>query len=284
MLAAAAMGAAGGDPSAVVTGTAGASRTRNPVEAWSWGETYARRLLEGAFAPRSVLFLLLPVLAAALVLLAARRDRRAVLPAAWAGWAAVYLEFGTLPNLAKSSRFLLLAGIPAALLVALAVDRLPRWAAVAPAAAALAAALLALAPLPAREARGTDVVLLDRVVHRLRELPRAPVLAESHTWMSKIQAYLADRRLGVPDAEDPAFLTPRERALRMVVDPLPNVAAYRGAYVVDAPVAVRAGWPSNWSRFRAEFRARVPWDRLVVVDRVGAATILRWPQDVPEAR
>jgi len=146
------------------------------------------------------------------------------------------------------------------------------------------AALLALAPLPAREARGTDVVLLDRVVHRLRDLPRAPVLAESHTWMSKIQAYLADRRLGVPDADDPAFLTPAERARRDVVDPLPNVAAYRGAYVIDAPVAVRPGWPSNWSRFRVAFRGGVPWNRLEVVARVGAATILRWPRDVPEAR
>lgn len=283
LLAAAAMAAAGGDPSAVVTGTAGASRTRDPVEAWSWGETYARRLLEGALAPRGMLFLLVPTLLAAVAILAVRRDRRAVLPAAWAGWAALYLEFGTLPNLAKSSRFLLLASIPAAVLVALAVDRFPGWLAAVPAGAVLLAAVLALAPLPAREGRATDVVLLDRVVHRLRELPRAPVLSESHTWMSKTQAYLARRRLGVPDADDPAFLTPAERARRDVVDPLPNIAAYRGAYVIDAPVVVRAGWPSNWSRFRRDFRSRVPWDRLEVVERVGAATILRWPRDVPEA-
>lgn len=281
-LAVAAMAAAGGDPAAPLTGTAGASRTRDPLDAWSWADAYAHRLLEGAVAPRSMLFLALPVVAAAVLVVAARRDRRAVLPAAWLAWGALYLELGTLPNLAKAPRFLLLASIPAALVVALAADRLFRGAGAVPAVAALGAAVLALAPLPAREARATDVVLLDRVVHRLRELPRAPVLAESHTWMVKTQAYLARRRLGVPDAEDPAFLTPAERARRRRVEPLPNIAAHRGGYVIDAPVAVRPGWPSNWGRFRRDMRARVPWDRLVVVDRVGAATILRWPADVPE--
>lgn len=281
VLAVAAMAAAGGDPLAPITGTAGASRTRDPLEAWDWGASYAARLLEGAGAPRSMLFLLLPVVGAALAVVVLRRDRRAALPVAWLTWAALYLEIGTLPNLAKSSRFLLLAAIPAALVVALAAERYGPAMGGAVAGATLLAAILALAPLPAREARGTDVVLLDRVVDRLRGLPPGPVLAESHTWMVKLEAYLARDRLRVPAADDPEFLTAAERARRDGLSPLPDPAAYRGGYVVDAPVAVRAGWPSNWSVFRRAMRARVPWDRLQPVARVGTATILRWPAEVP---
>jgi 4-amino-4-deoxy-L-arabinose transferase-like glycosyltransferase len=281
VLSVAAMGLAGGDPLAPLTGTAGASRTRDPLEAWSWASSYSAGLLDGALRPRSMLFLLLPVVAAALVVLLVRRDRRAVLPAAWLGWAALYLELGTLPNLAKAPRFLLLASIPAALLVALAVERLGTPAAAAVAGATLAAAVLALAPLPAREHRDTDVVLLERVVQRMRDLPPGPVLAESHTWMVKLEAYLARDRLAVPRADDPEFLTAAERAGRDELRPLPDPADYRGGYVVEAPVAPRRGWPSNWGAFRTEARARVPWSRLEPVARVGEATILRWPAGVP---
>jgi len=275
------MGLAGGDPLAPLTGTAGASRTRDPVEAWSWASSYAAALLDGALQPRSMLFLLLPVVGGAAAVLVVRRDRRAVLPAAWLGWAALYLELGTLPNLAKSPRFLLLASIPAALLVALAVERLGTPASAAVAGTTLAAALLALAPLPDREHRDTDVVLLERVVQRMRDLPPGPVLAESHTWMVKLEAYLARGRLTVPRADDPEFLSAAERAGRDMLRPLPDPAAYRGGYVIDGPVAPRGGWPSNWGVFRRDARARVPWSALRPVARVGEATILRWPAGVP---
>jgi hypothetical protein len=265
-------------------GTAGASRTRDPLEAWSWDEAYLRTLLDAALQPRAMTFLLLPVLAVSVVVLVWARDRRAVLPGAWLAWAALYLEAGTLPNLVKSQRFLLLASIPAALLVALAVERwgpLPSLAAVA---AVGVAAALALQPVPAREHRGTDVVLLSRVADRMRDLPPGPVLAESHTWWAKLDAYLARDRLTVPAADDPAFLTAAQRVARARLEPLPDPADYRGGYVVRAPVAVRPGWPANWGRVRRAMRERVPWDRLQPVATVGEATVYRWPRDVEPLR
>jgi len=143
------------------------------------------------------------------------------------------------------------------------------------------AAVLALAPVPGREHRGEHVVLLNRVVDRLRVLPPGPVLTEDHTWWTKSRLYLARDRLEVPVARDPAFLDAEERRARRRLDPLPDVAAHRGGYVVTGPVRPRAGWPRNWSAARARIRAEVPWDALVPVDRVGDAVIWRWPAEAP---
>ncbi|MDX6645125.1 MAG: hypothetical protein QOK40_852, partial [Miltoncostaeaceae bacterium] len=280
LLAVALFGVLGGRPLAPLTGTAEAGALRNPIDAWSLDDSYMAMLWREAARPRALLFLVLPALALTAAALWLRRERRALLPAAWLAWAALYLELGTLPNLTKPARYLTLCTIPAALLAALALEgldgRLAALAAAAPA-AALAAAALALSPLPAREHRAEDVVLLNRVAARLRSLPPGPVLAEGYTWWAKLGVYLARGRLEVPAATDPAFLDAAARRARRRLDPLPRVADYRGGYVVLGPARPRAGWPSDWGRFRARFRAEVPWSRLREVARVGAATIYRWP-------
>ena len=272
--------ALGGRALAPLTGSAEEGSFRNPLDAWSLDGSYMAMLWRQAVQPRALLFLVLPALALAAAALVVRRERRALLPAAWLAWSALYLEVGTLPNLTKPVRYLTLCTIPAALLAALALEGSDGWIAAAGAAvpaAALAAALVALAPLPAREHRTRDVVLLNRVASRLRSLPPGPVLTEDYTWWAKLEVYLARDRLEVPRATDPAFLDAAARRARSRLDPLPRVAGGRGGYVVVAPLVPHAGWPANWRRVRAAMRAEVPWSRLREVARVGAATIYRWP-------
>jgi 4-amino-4-deoxy-L-arabinose transferase-like glycosyltransferase len=287
LVAVALYGALGGRPLEPLTATAGAGELRSPIEAWSLGGSYAAMLWREAARPGALLFLVLPALALAALVLALRRQRRALLPAAWLAWAALYLEVGTLPNLTKPARYLTLCTVPAALLVALALDgldgRLAVLAAAAPA-AALVAAAVALGPLPAREHRAEDVVLLNRVAGRLGSLPPGPVLAEGYTWWAKLGVYLARGRLEVPAATDPAFLDAAARRGRRRLGPLlPRVDDYLGGYVVVGPAVRRSGWPADWGRFQARFRAGVPWDRLRLVARVGPARIYRWP-DRPRSR
>ncbi|HWH13572.1 MAG TPA: glycosyltransferase family 39 protein [Miltoncostaeaceae bacterium] len=278
----AAAAAVGADPLLPLTGTAGASAVRNPLAAWRWDDGQLGWLARGALDPGHPAFGLAPVVLVALALLARRRDRRALLPAAWALGGLAYLEVPALANLSPSPRFLLALSVPAALLVALAAAGRTRPAAravMAPAAVALAAvaAVTALAPVPAREHRAEDVVLLDRVVARLRALPPGPVLAEDHTWWLKARLFLARDRLPVPRADDPAFLDAAARARRGRLEPLPRVGAYRGGYVLLGPVTPRAGWPRNWGEMRRRIRAEVPWDALVPVAQEGEVRILRWP-------
>jgi len=284
LLAVALFAALGGRALAPLTGSAEEGSFRNPIDAWSLDGSYVAMLWRQAVQPRALLFLVLPALALAAAALVVRRERRALLPAAWLVWSALYLEVGTLPNLTKPVRYLTLCTIPAALLAALALEGLDGRVAALGAAvpgAALAAALLALAPLPAREQRSQDVVLLNRVASRLRSLPAGPVLAEDYTWWAKLRVYLARERLEVPRLTDPAFLDAAARRARARLEPPPRVAAYRGGYVVVAPLAPHAGWPANWSRVRADMHAEVPWSRLHEVARVGAAAVYRWPADVP---
>ncbi|MFN8109006.1 MAG: glycosyltransferase family 39 protein [Thermoleophilia bacterium] len=269
--------AVGADPLLPITGTAGASSTRNPSAAWSWGATYAHRFLEGAFQPHNALFLAAPVLIAAVVVVVVGADRTARFPLLWSLWAAAYLEFGTLANLEKPTRFLLLATIPAAVTVALAARRLHERAWMVVAALMVVASVTSLHAIPAAEGRGTDVWLLDRVAGRLRDLPPGPVVAESYTWQAKLSAFLDRGRQTVAVAQDPAFLTPAQRVARRRITPLPDVARGRGGYVVVAPVSARSGWPANWNDYRRDFHQRIPWDQLHLVATVGAARIYRWP-------
>jgi 4-amino-4-deoxy-L-arabinose transferase-like glycosyltransferase len=266
--------ALGQGPLRPLIGTAEAGEWHDPVARWSLDGSYLAALVRGAADGRSVLVLALPVVATAAGVLLWRGDRRARLPLGWLALAALYLEVGTLPNLAKPTRFLTLCTIPAALLVATAAEG--RLAAlVVPALAALA--VVALAPVAGREHRADDVVLLDRVVSAMRDEPRAPILAESYTWWAKLNAYLPRGRLPVARVQDPAFLDAAERRARRRLEPLPDPGAYRGGYVVTGPVHARSGWPSNWGVVRREMRTEVPWRRLVPVARVGDATVWRWP-------
>jgi hypothetical protein len=268
-------GALAGRPLQPLTATAGAGEWTDPLARLSLDGSYLALVARQALQPGSLVFLLLPALAIAVAVLAVRRDGRALLPVAWLAWAALYLEIGTLVNLAKPARFLTLCTVPAALLVALALDRAP-FAALAPLALAIVACL-ALAPLAGREHRADDVLLANRVARVMRGLPPGPVLAESYTWWARLNTFLARDRLPVPRVRDPAFLDAAARRARRRLVPLPRPGDYAGGYVVLAPVHPRAGWPTNWGLARARIRADVPWSSLVAVAHVGEATIFRWP-------
>lgn len=263
---------------------------RNPVAVYSWDDSYLARALRGALDPGHPLFLLLPAVGvAALVLLIPGDRRRAltgaggVLAVAWLAWAALYLELGVLVNLDKPLRFLTLASIPLALAMAMALARRPLLIAPVVVGLALVAAVMATETRADAEARDRDVVLLNRVVAELRDRDAAPVLAESFVWHRKLETWLAGERLPVRAVVDPALLEPRQRRQRRMLEPLPDPSQYRGGYVVAAPVSVRRGWPANWRLYRREVRRRVPWALLEIEAVVGRATIYRWPADVPPA-
>ncbi len=264
-----------GSPMTPLVGAGTEGVFRNPVDAWNWDDSYMSMLWEGAFDSKSLLFLALPVMVVAILLVVARRDRRAVLPGLWCALAAVYLEFGTLVNLAKPNRYLTLLSIPAALVIALAVDGRLVWM-TAPA-VALVASIWVLWTVPARDLRGDDVALFARVSERLSTLPEGPVITESYTWLAKLDTYRARDRLTIPKVEDPAFVSPeRARELRLM-DPLPDPARARGGYVITGPVHPRTGWPRNWETFREDYRRVVPpTSRLELVDDLGRAQIWRW--------
>ena len=263
-----------GTPLSPLVGAGTEGVFRNPLQAWSWDDSYTSMVIDGAFDRKSLVFLAGPVLLVAVVLLVARRDRRAFIPGLWFGLAAVYLEFGTLINLAKPNRYLTLLTIPAALLIALAVDGRLAW--IAPAVAAVAA-IWVLWTVPARDLRGDDVALFARVSDRLSTLPEGPVITESYTWLAKLDTYRARHRLTIPKVEDPEFVSPeRARELRMM-DPLPDPARARGGYVITGPVHPRTGWPRNWNVFLDHYRRVVPpTSRLTLAADLGRARIWRW--------
>lgn len=263
-----------GTPLSPLVGAGTEGVFRNPLRAWSWDDSYMSMVIDGAFDRKSLVFLAGPVLLVAVVLLIVRRDRRAFIPGLWFGLAAVYLEFGTLINLAKPNRYLTLLTIPAALLIALAVDGRLAW--IAPAVAAVAA-IWVLWTVPARDLRGDDVALFARVSDRLSTLPEGPVITESYTWLAKLDTYRARHRLTIPKVEDPEFVSPeRARELR-IMDPLPDPARARGGYVITGPVHPRTGWPRNWDVFLERYRRVVPpTSRLTLAADLGRARIWRW--------
>ena len=262
-----------GDPVRPLIGAGTEGAFRNPVDAFSLTDTYAAAITRDAFDPGSPLFLLAPTLIGAIGVTLCTRDRRALLPGVWLLWTAVYLEFGTLFNLAKPVRYLTLCTIPCALLVALAVDG--RYAALAPAGVAIAA-ICALWYLPGRVLRPDDSTLVARVADRLRSLPEGPVLAESYTWYAKLTTYTARRRLTIPQVQDPEFLTPFDARRTRLLLPLPSPADAREGYIVTGPIHPRVGWPTNWGRARARIAATVASNQLEVVATVGPAMIWRW--------
>lgn len=264
-----------GDPlrPLVAAGTEG--EWRNPVDAFSLDGSYVSAVARAAFDPHASLFLLGPLLLIALAVLLYRRDRRAAFPAIWLAWTGLYVEFGTLLNLAKPLRYLTLCAVPAAVLIALAIDG--RFAFLAPVGFA-AIAVSALWSLPARALRDDNVTLVARVIDRLGELPSAPTLAEDYVWWAKITTYTATRRLAIPLAADPELAPASVIERRRRLDPLPAPADYRGGYIVTGPISVSAGWPSNWGRLRSRMARQIPRSQLVPVSRIGSAVIWRWPR------
>jgi len=262
------------DPLRPLIGAGTEGEWRNPVAAFSFDKSYLAMIGRQAFDPGAALFLLAPAVVVAAGVVLYRRDRRAVLPAAWLAWTALYLEFGTLVNLAKPARYLTICTIPAALLVALAADG--RLGFLLPLGVA-AVATAALWTLPARDLRHDDVTLVARVAAKLRSLPDGPVLTESYTWWAKLTTYTARGRLSVPAARDPEFASPSEvRAARRLV-PLPVPADVRGrGYVVTGPVHPRPGWPNNWDEVRRLMAREIRPGDLALVAAVGEARIWRW--------
>ncbi|MFM9017877.1 MAG: ArnT family glycosyltransferase [Actinomycetota bacterium] len=262
-----------GRPLWPLTATAGAGSFRSPADGWGATTAYISQLVNGAVDPRSPLFLALPLLLVAAAVAITKRVRATILPAAWLAWGFLYLEVGTLLSVDKPVRFLTLLTVPAALLIAIALDgRLSPL--IIPAVAA--ATVLCVQPRIDAGNRGTNVVLASAVAGTLRDLPPGPVLATDYTWWAKLNAYLARDRLAIRRDIDPAFLDDAARARARQLDPLPDPATYRGGYVVTGPVRRTAGWPSNWAIAEREIARVVATADLQPVARVGRATIWRW--------
>lgn len=249
---------------------------------------YARLIGDAATDMRGLLALTLPVIGVSLVALAARRSSwpAAFLPACWLGLGYLYLEFGTLDQIAKVPRYMTILSIPAALCVALALAPLLRrrcWpAALAPIALTGVIAALTLSPLAGQEARADDVVALNRAVSTLQERGAGAVLSLDYTWWWKANTYLARQRLAVPDpSPDISVMSEEQRLAHRRLDPLPCPALYAGGWVITRTPRPRSGWPSNWSDFQQLARQQVPWDQLVYEGSAGGANLYRWPAGVP---
>jgi 4-amino-4-deoxy-L-arabinose transferase-like glycosyltransferase len=262
-----------GRPLWPLTATAGAGSYRSPLAGLERTTSYISQLVTQVGDPRSPLFLVLPVVLIAGSVALARGLRAAALPAAWLAWGALYLEIATLASVDKPARFLTLLTVPAALLIAIALDGR-----CSPLLLAGLAVITVVVMQPRVQAghRGTNVVLLSAVTARMRDLPRAPVLSADYTWWAKLNAFLPQGRLPVPRVVDPAYLDGAQRAEARRLTPLPDPRDYRGGYVVTGPVREVPGWPDNWSTARARIATGVPRDQLTPVARVGRATIWRW--------
>jgi hypothetical protein len=262
-----------GRPLWPLTTTAGAGGFRSPAAGWDATTAYLAQMVTSVADTRSPLFLVLPLVLIAGAVAWVRGIRAAVLPAAWLAWAFAYLELGTLVSVDKPLRFLTLLTVPAALLVAIALDGRAS-ALLVPALAAVAIAVAG--PRTDAPGRQGNVGQVAAVAHRLRDLPRAPVLAADYVWWAKLNAFLPRGRLPVRRAIDPAYLTAQQRAQARLLEPLPDPADYRGGYVVTGPVRRTTGWPANWPAAQAAIRAAVRQGDLQQVARIGDATVWRW--------
>ena len=95
-------------------------------------------------------------------------------------------------------------------------------------------------------------------------------------WWAKLNAYLPTGDLPVTRVVDPAYLSATERAAARRLQPLPDIGAFRGGYVVTGPVTPTDGWPDNWKAFARRVEKEVPWKRLTPVARIGGTTVWRW--------
>jgi 4-amino-4-deoxy-L-arabinose transferase-like glycosyltransferase len=261
-----------GRPLWPLTTTAGAGSFRSLSEGWGATTSYAQQLVTHVLDPRSPLFFMLPLVLIAIAVAIVRRRGAVVIPVAWLALGFLYLEVGTLVSVDKPLRFLTLLTVPAALLIAIALDG--RLSPVLPLALAVVTVLV-VQPRLASGHRSTNVVLASAVADELRGLPPGPVLSADYIWWAKLNTYLARERLTVRRAVDPAYLDPaaRERAHRL--EPVPDIASGRGGYVVTGPVRETSAWPSNWAATRRAIES-IPRGELEPVARVGRAMIWRW--------
>lgn len=271
-----ALAAVGGDPLMPLTGTAGATRTRAPWDAFRWGDGDVAWAWRHALDAGHPAFLLVPAVVVVAAVLAFTRPRRALVPAAWLAWGLVYLEFLLLVSLTPSPRFLTMLTAPAAVLAAMAADRLPAWGAPVLPAAAVVAAALAAAPVADRVDRDANVWRPARVAAWLRDHADGhPALSTDYITYAKVRLYVWRGRLRVPVADDPGFLTGAQRDARARED-LPAVDSFRDGYVVRVADRPQRGQPANWRAFRADVRRTV---RVRDQSRAAGwddAEILRW--------
>jgi hypothetical protein len=262
-----------GRPFFPITATISASSFRTPVAGVEDGSTFTGLLFSEVVHPSSLVFLVLPVIAIAAIIGVLRRMRALIFPAIWLVLGFAVLEVGAIVSVDAPARFLTLLTIPAALLIAIALDcRLSPL--IIPAIAVIT--VLAIQPRLDGSATNADVRLVSQVADVMRPLPRAPILAADYIWWAKLNASLPMGQLPVDRVVDPAFLTPAERARARDLTPLPDIAAYRGGYVVTGPVTPTDGWPDNWKAFARRVEKEVPWKRLTPVAHIGGTTVWRW--------
>ena len=264
-----------GRPLWPITITAQASSLRSPVAGLGEASTFAELLVRQMFDPHSLVMLALPVVLIALAIGIVRRTRAMVIPAAWLAWSYAVLEVGSIISVDAPARFLTQLTIPAALVVAIALDG--RLSPLIVAALAIVT-VLAIAPRNDASARDANVRRVSAVTDALRPLPRGPVLSDNYVWWAKLNAFLPMGRLPVDRAVDPAFLNPAERRAARRLNPLPDISSYRGGYVVTGPATPTSGWPTNWAAFRDRVTDEVPWGLLVPVARIGDTAVWRWPE------
>ena len=262
-----------GRPLFPITATIGASSVRAPGAGLENGSTFTGLLIGEVVHPSSLVFLVLPVVAIAAIVGALRRMKALIVPAIWLALGFAVLEVSAIISVDAPARFLTLLTIPAALLVAIALDcRLS------PLLIPGIAVLTVIAIQPRLEGSPTDanVRLVSQVADVMRPLPRAPILAADYVWWAKLNAYLPMGQLPVARVVDPSFLSGAERAAARRLTPLPDIASYKGGYVVTGPVTPTDGWPDNWKAFARRVEKEVPWKRLTPVARIGGTTVWRW--------
>jgi hypothetical protein len=262
-----------GRPLFPITATISASSVRSPVAGIENGSTFTGLLISEVVHPGSLVFLVLPVVAIAVIVGVLRRMRALIVPAIWLALGFAVLEIGAIISVDAPARFLTLLTIPAALLVAIALDcrlsplLIPGIAVV---------TVLAIQPRLDGSATDANVRLVSQVADVMQALPRAPILAADYVWWAKLNAYLPTGQLPVTRVVDPSFLTDAQRAAARRLTPLPNISSYRGGYVVTGPVTPNDGWPDNWKAFARRVEKEVPWKRLTPVAHIGGTTVWRW--------
>jgi hypothetical protein len=262
-----------GRPLFPITATISASSVRAPAAGIENGSTFTGLLIGEVVHPSSLVFLVLPVVVIAAIVGALRRMQALIVPAIWLVLGFAVLEVSAIISVDAPARFLTLLTIPAALLVAIALDcrlsplLIPGIAVV---------TVLAIQPRIDGSATDANVRLVSQVADVMRPLPRAPILAADYVWWAKLNAYLPIGQLPVTRVVDPSFLTDAERAAARRLTPLPDIASYRGGYVVTGPVTPTDGWPDNWKAFARRVEKEVPWKRLTPVAHIGGTTVWRW--------
>ena len=262
-----------GRPLFPITATIGASSFRSPAAGIEDGSTFTGLLVGEVVHPGSLVLLMLPLVGIAIVVGALRRMQALIFPGLWLALGFAVLEAGAIISVDAPARFLTLLTIPAALLIAIALDgRLSPV--LIPAIAVVT--VLAMQPRMEQAATDSDVRLVSQVADIMRPLPRAPILAADYTWWAKLNAFLPNGTVPVDRVIDPAYLTDAGRAAARELQPLPEIAAFRGGYVVTGPVTPTGGWPTNWKAFARRVEKEVPWARLEPIAHIGGATVWRW--------